>query len=566
MSWSKFVPIIFWSLVVANWTSCQKRYDNSFLIIAVDRLPTDSSLCNAEEDDSRSGLGVFCREAIRYTHSYTTSTRPAAAMGSLLSGQYPFENQLRKSFDRIDSKSVLVSQIAKSQKFRTAFFSGSPNILRKTGLSYYFDTFDDSIASQSNSYIVDLRNQSEQVLNWIENDTTPFLGVIYNSELSQISETETHLNKYEQFNEKLYAFIQDLKAKEVWNKTYVVLVGLSGTNKFHRTGLTHYQNLHSENTLVTTFVKPPRLKGDEGINWKSDLPVNLADIGKTIKCILISCTEDNTNPEKKLFPVLNLSQHWQQNSEINLELANSRTLAVESPSSWSKQIVSWALIQKEYLILQKGFSNYSFELFNTLLDKSELHPISMKESSSLSIPYKSIDYLQSLNKTDLDALDFESEQQLADYNHLYWSNKAAALDLFADNFRFDNPASYFLIKQQFKNIHNATATDKKFSVIKTYIEEIKANNVCYALLTKEKINNDDLKSCNDDIFVQYISFKRAKELGLNADRAKFNYDSTRELYRNEITRLSLNLAGENIWGLYNPNFTLHPLVFLESSF
>lgn len=549
-----------------SWTSCQNRYDNSFLIIAVDRLPSDYSLCNADDDDGRSGLGIFCKEAIRYTHSYTTSTQPAAAMGSLLSGQYPFENQLRKSFDRIDSKSVLISQVAKSQKLRTAFFSGSPNILKKTGLSYYFDTFDDSIASQSSSYFVDFRNQSEQAVNWIENDTDPFLGVIYNSELSQISETETDLNKYEQFNEKLYSFIQDLKAKNIWNKTYVVLVGLSGTNKFHRAGLTHYQNLHSESTLITTFVKPPRSKGDEGINWKSDLPVNLADIGKTIKCIINSCTEENTNPEKKLFPVLNLSEHWLKNSEINLDLANSRTLAAESPSSWSKQIVSWALIQKEYLILQKGFSDYSFELFNTLLDKNELHPISLRESSSLNIPYKSIDYLQSLNRTDLDALDIASEQQLAEFNHLYWSNKITALDLFADNFRLDNPASYFLIKQQFKNIHSTTATDKKFSTIKTHIEEIKSKNICYSLLLKEKINSDDLKKCNDDLFIQYISFKRSKELGLNTDRTKFNYDSARELYRNEIIRLSLNLAEENIWGLYSPNFRLHPLVFLESNF
>ena len=125
------------------WTSCQSQQQDSVLIFAFEQLSSEDLNCSEErfslDSGLASGLAVVCKESIRFTHAFTTSLQPAAAMGSLLTAAYPIQHRLRSSGDRINPNFDLLSDVAFKKNYRTGFFSGSPTILKKTGLSRSFE-------------------------------------------------------------------------------------------------------------------------------------------------------------------------------------------------------------------------------------------------------------------------------------------------------------------------------------------------------------------------------------------------------------------------------------------
>src|SRR6476620_7886720 len=82
------------ALSLLSLCSCQKKNKASFVILAVDRLSFNGFSCVDEKASALSGLAALCQESIRYTNAYTTSTQPAAAMGSFLTGAYPYNHSL----------------------------------------------------------------------------------------------------------------------------------------------------------------------------------------------------------------------------------------------------------------------------------------------------------------------------------------------------------------------------------------------------------------------------------------------------------------------------------------
>ncbi len=347
MSSSKYVLqfiyfVLSLGLILAS-TSCQSEKHTSILILAFDRLPSDAVTCSDDRLNENSGFSILCKESIRFTHSYTTSLQPAAAMGSLLSGQYPHQHQLHRSFDRISNQSELATEIAAQKNMRTAFFSGGPNILKKTGLSHYFETFDDSSAITEKNYYKKFNLQTENFLDWLTEDSKPFFSVIYNSEL-ELSKADD-LNRFEKIDENLAVFIKQLKSASMWESTAIMLVGLNGANKYQRLNETKFQNLHSENTQVVTMVKLPRAKGDEGVYWKNDNIIQTADLGLILKKLIKNETIDfKPDPERYIF--------------------------IEAPNTWSEKVswVQFAILKKQDLYID----GTKPEIYNTLTDRSEL--------------------------------------------------------------------------------------------------------------------------------------------------------------------------------------------------
>jgi len=93
----------------------------SYLIVAVDRLGVGFNVCPSESDDATgSGFGEICREGVRFTHAFTTSTLSAPAMGSILTGHYPYRNGLRHNGPS-DSRTTLssVTPVSKMNWVRT---------------------------------------------------------------------------------------------------------------------------------------------------------------------------------------------------------------------------------------------------------------------------------------------------------------------------------------------------------------------------------------------------------------------------------------------------------------
>jgi hypothetical protein len=380
MNWSKYVCLIFYyvlgfTIILAS-TSCQSEKKSSILILAFDRLPSDDVTCSDEHATDNfgenSGFVMLCKESIRFTHSYTTSLQPAAAMGSLLTGTYPFDHKLHRSFDRISEQSQLITEIARDKKMRTSFFSGSPNILKKTGLSKFFEIFDDSSSITEKNLIKEFKSQTAQFFDWYADDPKPFFSVIYNSELQ--STDSNHSMVLEKIDENLATFFKKLKSEKIWESTTILLIGLNGMNKFERIGETEFQNLHSENTKVTTLIKLPRAQGDEGVYWKDDTIVQFADIGFALKKIL---SVNIQIPEQAgiAFSVLDIpqlrldSKKQIKQSDTNDISQNQRKILIEAPNTWSQNLswIQFAVIQNQdlYIDLKKPV------VYNTLTDGLE---------------------------------------------------------------------------------------------------------------------------------------------------------------------------------------------------
>ena len=379
MAPSKLSLIKVWILFAAiaaglsSLVACQKDKKPSVLVIAVDRLAFSTFSCGDDKQNSASGLNLLCKEAIRFTHAYTTSTQPSAALASLLTGVYPVQHQLHRSFDRLDSKIKTIQDHAGNLGYSTSFFGGSPSILRKTGLAVGFDVFDDASFIEKKSYFTDFKIQSEKFFNTIKENSNSFFSVIYNSELESLNEGESEISSIEKLDEKLFQFFVELKKQNLWEKNYIVVVGLQGESDYRRLSETPFSNLNSENTRITLFVKPPRSKGDEGIFWKFDSPVNLADVGHSLWATI--GINSNTNEATKEFPIFDISSAWLDPGKSTILPA--RRILVEAVDTWSKDLfIRFSVVYKNFVFIEDTKN----QVYNTLTDGLESIDISSKQT------------------------------------------------------------------------------------------------------------------------------------------------------------------------------------------
>lgn len=559
MHLSRYVYYLFLMLMTLTWTSCQTESRNSVLVIAVDHLPADQILCYEDNSNDKSGLKVLCKESVRFTHGYTTSTQPAAAVGSLLTGLYPIDHELYRSFDRLKSPEKLVSKTAKENNYSTAFFSGSPFILKKTGLSHYFDLFDDSIASSRKDFFQDFQIQTEQFFNWQHSIRGVFFSVIYSSELKKITDNETDLNSFEKWDEKLFYFLEKLKQKKLWDKTYIILVGINGSNRFNRLNLNSFTNLHNENTNVALLIKTPRAKGDEGVQWKSDYPVSLADVGKTLHCLFKKCDQSTSN---QFFATYDLSPLIEANEKEDVS-ANftHRAILIQSSSSFDSKYTQhgFSILNDNYNLIMNAQDN-SIQIFNQLTDKGELTDInnysSYKDVEEQNSKY--INYLKYIN--NVRTITDDEVETLSQINYKYWLENNFSIDSIHLLNKY-NPLTYFFLQ---KNLNNKT--DKN---IQNHISDLKndilLDKSCSDLIFKN-LSKDDLKLCNNDLFLQYILYNQAENFNLSKEENKLLYSSMKSYYKENMSRQSLNLAFDNAWGLYQGERVIHPLIFLDKTF
>lgn len=421
---SLFKVTIFLLLIVTGlWslTSCQEIKKPSFIIIAADQLSFNSFSCNEDRTTGISGLNTLCQESIRFSNAFTTSTQTAAAMGSLLSGAYPFQHQLHRSFDRMSPEQPLLQEFFKSANYRTSFWSGNPTILKKTGLSRGFDIFDDSSFLNQSMYSMNFREQTILFKNWAKESSVPFFSVIYTSELESLNEGETQISSIENFDDKMGLFFNELKAANLWETNYIVVLGLQGESEYNRPNESAFSNLHSENTNIALFVKPPRQKGDEGINWKIDSAVNLADLGysliKTVNPMYSGIIDRH-------FPVWEFSGLWLKNENLS---ADSRKLIIETTNTWKQQLeLRFALIFKNYLFIEGNEG----EFYNRLTDGLETIDLLKTQSLLTAEDFSKLDDL----RKDTNAGKW-TDYQPPDYrwvisNKEYWSKPNSRRSVF----------------------------------------------------------------------------------------------------------------------------------------
>ncbi|MFN3455583.1 MAG: hypothetical protein ACK41T_11545 [Pseudobdellovibrio sp.] len=529
---------------------CQNEQKKSVLIIAVDQINPERYNCADEKNnEDSSGLAILCKESLRFTHAYTTSLQPAAAIGSLLTGQYPLTHKLHRSFDTLDKDISLVTEAALKKGYKTGFFGGNPHILKKTGLSKYFDTFDDSAASHYTAEIIkDFNISAEQFIQWREeNMNQPFFALITNSEFDALNDQDTNYTSYDKMDEKLFHFFLRLKQKNIWDNSYIYFVSLKGSNNYNRSEETPFLNLHSENTMITALVKPPRMKGDEGISWKNDIPINLADIGYTLKKFF-----NLDDPSKiDLLPTLDISLFLDTKFDENTPL---RPLLVESANTWIKSPLelNFSIIYGNHLMTEK---NGNPEIYNLTTDRFEVVNVYSKSENGLQ-KLKSIQ--QKMRKIFPSQIFY-----LTDYYNIQitkeFLKKSNLKELFShsppDKF---NPVYIYYINNMIRSKDMSNILLKELD---------KPFDICINLLSKSDIVLNDLKYCKDPLLVEYVRYKKYNLLNLNQEKAKLSYDIKRKRFYDEIKISIWNLANENIWGIFQKNKVwYHPLVYLDPNF
>jgi arylsulfatase A-like enzyme len=523
-------------------TSCQTETKKSVLILAFDQLDNEQLNCSEEKNDDNSGIALICKEFMRFTHAYTTSLQPAAAMGSILTGQYPLMHNVHRSFDSVTTPMTTVQEAAYQKGYRTGFFAGNPHILKKTGLSKYFETFDDSAAAQySNQIIKDFKLTSESFLDWLREDNTPFFAVITNSEIEALNEQDTTSTNLEKLDEKLFNFITELKNRGIWDKSYVYVVGLRGGNNYNRLNETAFLNLHSENTLVSLLIKPPRMQGDEGISWKNDTPISLADIGYTLK----NAFGADEPSSLEGFPLLNLNRFYSQAAASSTSIP--RYLLIETANTWVKSPLqlNFAIITPTLLILDRKEET---EVFSLATDRFEVVNL-YKKNNEQDLPKPRRLFATSITPIEDNGTTISKN---------YLKNTLPAADFFSVKMSETHPLYLYWLNQQLK-----ARQIEKLDLTKLDM----AYSGCLNLVSKPPLTISQLKSCHDSLFVDYLKYKHAAQFDLHGEKAKLAYELNRKKYFEEIKIGVWNLALENIWGLHNPNkIWYHPLIFVDPTF
>ena len=511
--------LLFLAISGLFWTSCQSHRQNSVLVIAFEQLGAEDLNCSEERTASESGLVSLCKESIRFTHAFTTSLQPAAAMASLLTASYPIQHGLRTGSDRINPQIDLLSDQALKKNYRTGFFSGSPTILKKTGLSRSFEIFDDTIASQDGKFMWPLSTLMDQLSEWISEENQPFLAVVYfsNTDLNQALSDED--------DEKLYTFFENLKRKNIWDTSHIILTGLKGQNKYSRVAETAFSNLHSENTNIAFLYKPPRQKGDDGINWKSDNLISLADIGHSLFCLFEDCSLINQK-------ILNASEHnLMQTQEIQIPGLENKMLLIEAPHPFESNQIKFAVRTKTGLYLN---SPTPPQYFNTLGDRSETidnYDIKKGEGDSFALVLQKI----------LENSSHSRNQRWTEYVEYKW---------------VENNLNYWQQSIQRQSIADQTIDkqDPLFGLnLNTELNKSFMGASCLKILKKPNVSHDDLKFCDDELLLAAIRLKHFKDLNLNRKNMEMNVEIEKRMQTLTVLRASKNMSLENAWGLFRPN-------------
>ena len=530
---SKYVFTFWLLLLVLASTSCQKSTSSSFLILAFDRLPHDLVNCSNDKDFENSGFQSICKESVQFTKAYTTSLQPAAAMASLLSGEYPYQHQLHRSFDRISHQTSLLSALALQNDYRTSFFSGSPHILRKTGLSRFFETFDDSAALNKKNVFKDFKIQSEEFLNWTaEESDKKFFSIIYNSELEIINTKDTNKTNFENLDDKLFVFFEELKKRNLWNTTHILLVGLNGQNKYSRFNETAFSNLHSENTQILALYKTARQKGDDGVNWKNDSETNLIGLNKIIQCFLKTCTDIEKKWDKK--PLLVEAVNPYPNDENQIE-------------------TKYALIDGTDLIIE----NEPPAMYNMLIDRFETNPLADEKEKT----DKALSNFNDIRKNNIKRWVPGALNPRYLTNIHFYLNKNEQTDVLRNLTDPYNPLIVFSIEYYLKNwFQYQQVLEQKILPAMTLPKK--------NCKIEDRFEKETVRKCAEPLYKAYFNYVYSSEFELDPKKTEFEYLQLKEEHLNHIRRRAQNIALENIWGLEGPVATnyVEPIYFKDRSF
>lgn len=530
--------------------SCQSSTRPSVLLIAVDDLSALDILCNEEmENSNKSGFEILCKESVRFTHAFTPSVLAVPTLASLLTGTYPFQHRVRNNGPSgLDPQLTTVAEAALEKNYRTAFFSGGPPVWRKSGLNQGFEIFDDNIVPTPQTLYRPFSTSVKSLLQWISQEVgpgAPFFAMAYAPDL-MFTNTVTlnefgearNLSRESQLDEldsRLYQLFTELKISRRWNNTAVVVAGLKGHSGDDRPGELPPLSLHSDNTQVALFIKPPQKSRDEALQWKVDRNVSLVDLGHSLFEFL--GISKNPNQPVKVFPVFSLYRSIQQNQ---MDWPESRLILIES--DWAQ----WRGYSNRRSAVLRNHTLFLYEreplFYNTLTDRLEMNPLrasELSEEDRLEI-LRALDAVEAepwvgLEKDLLNKYGPEFQRWLRpdqktlllrdllaktttkkpDPDTLRW----AALLAFENK---DWAALKVLGQKSEQGFWQYIAEKNGATGVRTTFNLYQ--DACLRLIEVPTISSPDLKKCDDPLFLSFINWQRAGLLGLSKDTQKRRFE------------------------------------------
>lgn len=500
-----------------------KQTSPSLVVIAVENLPFGAFRCVDGDISNADGFRKICSDFVRFTHAYTTSSMSQAALGSVLTGLYPYESGLRHNGrDYLSSRfETIAEKLSKKQTHRSALFSGGAAIWRRSGLGQGFEVFDDNIDISLSQLYRSSRTSISRFFNWQQmQKDDPFFAVLYLSDtlfanvptLTElgIQRGTSYESQLEELNDSLNFFVEEMKNRKLWDSTHIVLLGLNGRHGYPERNELVGTNLHSEVTRVSLFLKPARPPRDLGLHWKVDFNVNLVDVGRTLFDFLDLHWEE---PKKRLSSSLSLLPSLK---EPGAQTDNKRFLIVEAAwPSWKRLgNIRYAVVYQNYLF----FYDENPKIFNTLTDQLEHNELFKKDVELqknlalfepflleigakpwTSLPTHYVRMFQSLTKDSfiyLSQLDYQKD--ILNYQNMY------------DNF-FDRFALWSIKKKNWKLLEEiGKKTENSFyQQMSLYLRKQgpRPKDECLDLLNKS-IQRESLSTCNDNIFLNFVNWLR----------------------------------------------------------
>lgn len=380
----------------------------SFLVITIDSLPFDAIHCN--ETEKYKGFKAVCEEMVRFTHAYTPSIMSQAAIASFLTGKYPFEHGVwNNGSSFLSAKFKTSAEVAYEKGYKTSFVSGGPPIWRKSGLEQGFESFDDHIFVDYGKYYRPVFENLRVTQDWLGNLSggDQFFSFIYLPDLQfpeiptvdndGFARETTYEGQFNEIDESLESFFNYLKKENKWKNTWIIVAGLNGISREVRSKDFQGTNLYHENTNVALFVKPPQKQEHQNFSWTVDFNASLVDVGRTLFDLLESEFYDTTTT---LFQTISLKNALLATSDNQPQ---DRVLLFES--GWPQ----WRRLGRTLFALQKDNFFMLYEnppkLFNTLIDRNQVYPIDIQQSSMQVLTQTANQLISLLNFEDSQKLD-----------------------------------------------------------------------------------------------------------------------------------------------------------------
>lgn len=474
------------------------------IVIAVESLSFDDASCVEEVEDDNL-FSDICKESLRFTHFYTPSTLSQPALASLLTGLTPTEHKvLHNGGQGIPVPLETAPEKALKAGYRTAFFSGGPPVLSKSGFQQGFEIFDDDFLKEDQMF-VPAQQTLRKAAQWLgEQKSSGFVSVYLADMQFPGASTFTDegkergkgaMSQREELAESIAEFFNTLKAKKLWTKTYVMIVGLNGEPLLPRKGILWRENLYRENMHVPLFLKTPRPLGE---TRSFDGLLTMKDAGQLLFRILDSRVSETESVLQKL-------DEW----------TDSPYQYIEARSDWR----SWwfglapeiSLRTYDYLI----FPRQEMVLYHSLVDKNEMIPLKESQVESDNLRWLKYRFGESYDK------DFEMKNDIYDFlQYLRVEKQSKATDILANLPKGATPGGLTALLRADRALKMGDWAElgKIDSAIYKYVaakngsgdQKITLTHSCDRLFYDSK-RPTLLRKCRDSLFLALLDWEKRRE-------------------------------------------------------